>query len=128
MSTTAAWGSCPECEADIKPDLATCRECGFPLKPKPAGVVATSPSPARATTRTRKRRRAFPRAAAHEDAPLAMVFAILGLFMPLLAVFGLMASRKGSAARVLSWVGIGLWVVGAVLIAARVLHRTGSVG
>ena len=54
---------------------------------------------------------------------MAIVFAILGLFIPLLAVFGLMQSRKGSAAHILSWVGIGLWIANVLLIAVLVARR-----
>lgn len=127
MPTTAAWGFCPECEAGITAEQATCKACGFPLKPKPALPPGPPAAPATtgATTRTRKRRKARPSPAAHEEPSSAIVFALLGLFIPLLAVFGLVQSRKGSAACILSWVGIGLWIAGVLLIASKVALRVG---
>lgn len=121
-----AWGSCPECAAAITAELAACKACGFPLKPKavPAGPPgAAAPSPSKATTRTRKHRKPSRSPGAPGEPTEAMVFAVLGLFIPILAVFGLMQSRKGSGAYLLSWVGIGLWIVNALVILTLVARK-----
>lgn len=128
MSTKAAWGSCPECKATITPELASCKGCGFPLKAKPAPPPAppAAATPARSTTRTRKHRRGGrgkPILEPGEEPPSAMLFAVFGLIVQILAFIGLAQSKRGSGAYLLSWIGIGLWIVGALLIASGVLSR-----
>jgi hypothetical protein len=128
-SPVGPWGSCPECKAAITAELAACRECGFPLKPKaaPPSPLLPPPPPApassRATTRTRKHRKASRGPSAHDEPSEAMVFAVVGLFIPILAIFGLMQSRKGSGAYILSWIGIGLWIVNVLVIATLVVRK-----
>lgn len=121
------WGKCPECKAAITAEQAACKECGFPLKVKPAPppppqpVAPASPgrTTTRATTRTRKGRKASRGPAAHEEPSSAMVFAILGLFIPILAIIGVSQSRRGSTAYVLSWIGIALWIGNVLFLASK---------
>jgi len=44
-----------------------------------------------------------------------MIFAVLGLFVPILAIIGLAQSKRGSGAYILSWVDLALWI-GSVLV------------
>jgi len=117
-----AWGSCPECDAAITETLAFCKGCGFPLKPARASAAAPPPaSPVRPTTRSipRSRRRrggkGRPILKPGEEPPSAMIFAVLGLFVPILAIIGLAQSKRGSGAYILSWVDLALWI-GSVLV------------
>jgi uncharacterized membrane protein len=53
-----------------------------------------------------------------EEPPGAIIFAILGLFIPILSIVGLMMSKRGSAARIISIIGVALFVLGLLLIVA----------
>ena len=123
-----AWGSCPECDSAISEAMAFCKGCGFPLKPvqKAAAVTATpTATPVRPTTRSigRMRRRrggkGKPLLEPGEEPPSAMIFAVLGLFVPILAIIGLAQSRRGSGAYILSWIDIGLWISSVLVLASR---------
>jgi hypothetical protein len=124
----AAWGSCPECDAAITESMAFCKACGFPLKP--VQKTSTAPPPpappparsARTTTRMRKRRRGGKGKALlepGEEAPGAMLFAVFGLVVPILAFLALALSRRGSSAYRLAWAGIGLWILTTLFIISR---------
>src|SRR6185503_10004282 len=84
----SAWGACPECKGPISATQETCKECGFPLR-QPA-----------------------------EEPPAAMMFAVVGLLVPLFALLALAQSRRGSAARRLAWIGIALWIAGMIFVVA----------
>ena len=121
----SAWGACPECKGPISATQETCKECGFPLRPskRPVPAPAAPPpalppaSPARGTTSVRKRKRAKGRPLLQpaEEPPAAMMFAVVGLLVPLFALLALAQSRRGSAARRLAWIGIALWIAVMIL-------------
>ena len=46
----------------------------------------------------------------------AMIFAVLGLFVPVLAIIGLCMSKKGSGAFILSCIDIGIWILSVMLL------------
>jgi hypothetical protein len=52
-----------------------------------------------------------------EEPPAAMMFAVVGLVVPIFALIALAQSRRGGAARRLAWIGIGLWIGGMIFIA-----------
>lgn len=118
------WGSCPECKAAITAEQAACKECGFPLKARNAASPSPAPPPparaGKATTRTRKRRKARQTPAPGGEPPSAMIFAVLGLFVPVLAIVGLVQSKRGSGAYILSWIDIALWIGSVLFLFSRV--------
>ena len=126
------WGSCPECKGAIAAEQAVCKECGFPLKavPKVSGPVPVSApppaKPSRSTTRMigrkgRRRRggKGRPLLEPGEEPPSAMIFAVLGLFVPILAIIGLVQSKRGSGANILSWIDLALWITSVLFFVSR---------
>jgi hypothetical protein len=75
-------------------------------------------STSKGTTGIRQRRRpkGKPILEPGEEPPAALIFAILGLFVPILALVGLAQSKRGSAAYILSWIDIGLWIASVAFI------------
>jgi hypothetical protein len=121
-SPEGAWGSCPECDAAITETMAFCKACGFPLKPvqKTSAAAPPAPAPAMRTGKRRRRGKGGAMLEPGEEAPTVTILAVLGLIIPVLAFIALAQSRRGSAAYIMSWVGIGLWVLSfAALIATR---------
>jgi len=119
------WGTCPECDASIAETMASCKGCGFPLKPVPQASAPVA-APVRPTTRSigpkgRHRRggKGKPLLEPGEEPPSAMIFAVLGLFVPILAIIGLAQSRRGSGAYILSWIDIGLWILSVLFLVSR---------
>jgi len=123
--TGAIWGKCPECKGVIKPEQESCKECGFPLKPTkrsiPAPVSPSPASPRKGTTGVRKRKRpkGRPLLQPGEESPAAMMFAVVGLLVPLFALIALAQSKRGTPARRLAWIGIALWIAGVIFIVTR---------
>jgi hypothetical protein len=115
----AIWGKCPECKGVITPAQDSCRECGFPLRPTKRSVSGPA-APSRKTTGVRKRKRpkGKPLLEPAEEPPAAMMFAVVGLIVPIFALIALAQSRRGTSARRLAWIGIGLWIAGMVFIAS----------
>jgi hypothetical protein len=115
------WGSCPECKAAIREGQSVCAECGFPLKPRGAAPAAAGVSTKVRRNKLRRSGRGRRRVALEGagESPGAMIFAILGLFVPVLAIVGLCMSKKGSGAFILSWIDIGLWFLSIVVIFSR---------
>lgn len=119
-----AWGSCPECDAAITEAMAFCKGCGFPLKPVATTAAAAPPDPEPAM-RTRRRRRRGKGGALLDpggEPPTVTILAVLGLIIPLLAFIALAQSRRGSAAYILSWIGIGLWILSFAALVATRMH------
>ena len=127
-----AWGACPECGGPITETMASCKECGFPLKAVqkvsgPVPVSAPPPAkPSRSTTRMigrkgRRRRggKGRPLLEPGEEPPSAMIFAVLGLFVPILAIIGLVQSKRGSGANILSWIDLALWITSVLFFVSR---------
>src|SRR5689334_15948733 len=79
-----AWGSCPECKASISIEQLSCIECGFPLKPppKPSAPPPAPKSPGRQHLRRFGGGKGRPVVETAPEPPGALVFAILGLFVP----------------------------------------------
>ncbi len=111
-STAVKTGSCPECGTPISDQQEFCEDCGFPLRPtkdppKAAPQAASPPPP-------RRRRKAGRRRPMIEEEPEpggAIVFAILGLIIPICAFIALSMSKRGTTARILSLVGIGMFAL-----------------
>lgn len=116
-----AWGSCPECKGAITSEQDACKECGFPLRaPKQAPAPPPPVKVERGTTsRSRRRRKTGPLLEPAEEPPGTMLFAVFGLFVPVLAFVALALSRKGSRAYKLAWVGIALWIAGTLLLFSK---------
>lgn len=121
--TGSAWGACPECKGPITPEQDSCKGCGFPLRPPKN--AAPPPAPAAASTRgmtgRRSKKRIQTRVRIEEapEPPSAIIFAALGLVIPILAIIGLAQSRRGSTAYILSWVAIALWIANVIFLASR---------
>jgi hypothetical protein len=105
--------SCPECGAKVSQQKEFCPDCGYRLK-EPAPVQSSRPH-GRAKIRNRYRTAS----GIHQEGPEppgALVCAILGLFIPILSAIGLVLSRRGSAAQILSIIGLVLWVFWLLLV------------
>lgn len=104
--------SCPECGGMSPAKLDTCKQCGFPIKPLEA------PRPAETSAPRRRRWIGVPRGRQMEEPEptAALVCAILGLFIPILSAVGLSCSRPGTPARVLSIIGLILWIASILLL------------
>jgi hypothetical protein len=48
-----------------------------------------------------------------------MMFAVVGLLVPLFAIIALAQSKRGTPARRLAWIGIALWIAGVLFIVTR---------
>jgi hypothetical protein len=48
-----------------------------------------------------------------------MMFAVVGLLVPLFALIALAQSKRGTPARRLAWIGIALWIAGVIFIVTR---------
>ena len=52
-----------------------------------------------------------------------MMCAVVGLLVPLFAFLALAQSRRGSPARRLAWIGIGVWIL-LVIVTVGVAHKS----
>jgi len=131
------WGSCPECGDPIKPDLDQCKGCGFPLRPSKKAVPAPAPSAppppptpqesrskGMTSRRGKRKTRGRPLLQPAEEPPTAMMFAIVGLLVPLFAILALAQSRPGTAARRLAWIGIAVGIGVMILTVSLATHRS----
>jgi hypothetical protein len=59
-----------------------------------------------------------------EESPAAMLFAIVGLVVPLFALLALAQSKPGTPARRLAWIGIAVAVVLLILTVSVATHRS----
>lgn len=110
---------CPECAAEVVAKAEFCKGCGYPLKkpapPQPVEVAPPKTRPSLLSTRGRNHQAQDPEPAA------ALVCAILGLFFPILSLVGLGLSKEGTPARMLSALGVFVWLTGVFLF--MILNR-----
>lgn len=105
---------CPECGAKSPAKLDFCKYCGFPMKPPEVPRPVEAPLPRRRRWVSHSRGQSLQTGEAEPTA--ALVCAILGLFIPILSAVGLSCSRPGSPARVLSIIGLILWIFSILLL------------